>query len=181
MQQRRNGIDRYHLSNWARGGAVGWGIALRDGRSRIRLLAKLWHKAQMLPAPSKYVRQILYTFALYKWQGPSLEYPSPRCKGGRRNWLGPHRWGDKLPGTPAIPAVDTRPTWLRNNRGMATVLEPKRAEGEPAPRVEDPKKPRILAYTVYALEISYIEPHTTLWSPSSVQGQECTWRCARYS
>jgi hypothetical protein len=51
-----------------------------------------------------------------------------------------------VPGTPAIPNVDPKPSGRGNNRGMATLLEPEPEEGEAAPRPEDPKKPRTLAY-----------------------------------
>jgi hypothetical protein len=52
------------------------------------LLAKLRHMAQMQPAPSENVRQIVSAIAWYIWQRPSLEYPSPHYKGGRRRVVG---------------------------------------------------------------------------------------------
>jgi len=41
------------------------------------LLAKLWYTAQVLPAPSVQIRQIVSAVAWYIWQGISFGFPSP--------------------------------------------------------------------------------------------------------
>jgi hypothetical protein len=61
------------------------------------------------------------------------------------------RCGGEVPGTPAIPDVDPKPSGRRNNRGMASLLE----EGNP-PHVQ--RIPKMLENVrIYAFEMAYVE------------------------
>jgi len=105
--------------------------------AQSHLLAKIWHMAQVFPAPRECVWQLTLAVAWYIWQGatfvesPFLHYNAKGTRG-----LGVIRHSCKMLCPPSQPNVNPRPKRVVGDGGMASVPGSARAPREP-PSGED--------------------------------------------
>jgi len=121
------------------------------------LLAKIWHTAKVLPAPTTCTRQLTTAIAWHIWKGTTFRVPIPALQRPKRNW----DWG-LIDNEAKCRTLLICRMWLqitKNGSATATWFQEWNLAG---PRLNPPHRGRIpttLEYLYrYALDMFYIAP-----------------------